>query len=142
DGPAKDAAVMVGQTVAERVLRWRAADMATSRVSRYAPRVAHGRWRPTPPDLRPPLLPGWAGVPCFALPTVADFRPPGPPAVGTVEYDVAYREVVAIGAADSPTRTPEQTAIARFWADGDGTVTPPGHWNRIAQAVAADRRLG
>ena len=22
--------------------------------------------------------------------------------------------------------------IARFWADGAGTYTPPGHWNQIA----------
>ena len=39
------------------------------------------------------------------------------------------------------TRTKEQTEIAHFWADGEGTVTPPGHWNRIAQSVAADRKL-
>ena len=28
--------------------------------------------------------------------------------------------------------TAEQKRIADFWADGVGTVTPPGHWNRIA----------
>ena len=27
-------------------------------------------------------------------------------------------------------------AIALFWADGDGTYTPPGHWNVVAQTVA------
>ena len=27
---------------------------------------------------------------------------------------------------------PEQKRIAEFWADGAGTVTPPGHWNQIA----------
>src|SRR5262249_7147764 len=26
--------------------------------------------------------------------------------------------------------------IARFWADGSGTVTPPGHWNQIAAEIA------
>jgi membrane-associated phospholipid phosphatase len=26
----------------------------------------------------------------------------------------------------------EQKRIADFWADGPGTDTPPGHWNRIA----------
>ena len=35
----------------------------------------------------------------------------------------------------SATRTADQTEIARFWADGGGTVTPPGHWNLIAQEV-------
>jgi membrane-associated phospholipid phosphatase len=142
DGPRKDAGVTAGQTVAERVLRWRAADTSVSRVSAYTPQGGTGRWRFTPPDYRPPLLPGWAAVSCFALPGLADFRPPGPPAVGSAEYAVAYREVVGLGAADSLARTPDQTAVAKFWADGDGTVTPPGHWNRIAQTVAADRRLG
>ena len=28
--------------------------------------------------------------------------------------------------------TAEQKAIADYWADGAGTVTPPGHWNVIA----------
>ena len=28
--------------------------------------------------------------------------------------------------------TDEQKRIAEFWADGAGTVTPPGHWNQIA----------
>jgi hypothetical protein len=36
-------------------------------------------------------------------------------------------------------RTAEQTLIAWFWDDGEGSVTPPGHWNRIAQAVARAR---
>jgi membrane-associated phospholipid phosphatase len=87
------------------------------------------------------LLPGWGRVPCFAIAGPASFRPPPPPAVGTPEYTAAYREVAALGRADSPVRTRDQTEVAFFWADGDGTVTPPGHWNRIAQAVAADRRL-
>jgi membrane-associated phospholipid phosphatase len=34
-------------------------------------------------------------------------------------------------------RTPDQTEIAQFWADTAGTYTPPGHWNAIAEEVAA-----
>ena len=30
------------------------------------------------------------------------------------------------------TLTPEQLAIAKFWVDGHGSVTPAGHWNQIA----------
>jgi len=33
-------------------------------------------------------------------------------------------------------RTPEQIASAKYWADGPGTVTPPGHWNIIATAAS------
>ncbi len=41
-----------------------------------------------------------------------------------------------MGTITSATRTPDQTNIAYFWADGAGTETPPGHWNSIAQTVA------
>ena len=37
--------------------------------------------------------------------------------------------------------TPEQRAIALFWADGPGTETPPGHWNRIALDIVTAQRL-
>jgi membrane-associated phospholipid phosphatase len=37
-----------------------------------------------------------------------------------------------LGSKTSTVRTLDQTAIANFWADGGGTFTPPGHWNRIA----------
>jgi hypothetical protein len=50
-----------------------------------------------------------------------------------------YNEVKRLGAAIGSLRTPEQDLIALFWADGAGTETPPGHWNRIAQRVSADR---
>lgn len=42
----------------------------------------------------------------------------------------------ALGAAVGSVRTPEQSQIAIFWADGAGTETPPGHWNTIARGVA------
>jgi hypothetical protein len=72
------------------------------------------------------------------MPNGSQFRHPvGPPALNTAEYAAALNEVKSLGATNSTTRTPEQTNIARFWADGAGTSTPPGHWNRIAQSVAA-----
>jgi len=140
DGPRKARGVALGQAVAEDVLAWRAADGRVSRVSHYAPRPAPGRWRPTPPQHAAPLLPGWASVRCFALPDPAAFRPPGPPAITSPDYVTAYEQVRLLGGAGSAVRTREQTEIAFFWADGDGTVTPPGHWNRIAHAVALQRR--
>jgi hypothetical protein len=38
-------------------------------------------------------------------------------------------------------RTPEQIAAAKYWADGPGTYTPPGHWCLIAQEVGAAASL-
>jgi membrane-associated phospholipid phosphatase len=138
-GPRKSRGIALGQLVAERVLAWRAGDAAVARGSRYAPRPAPGRWRPTPPEFRPPLLPGWGGVACLALPDSAAFRPPGPPDLTSREYAEAYRQVRDLGGGESRVRTRDQTEVAFFWADGDGTITPPGHWNRIAQEVARGR---
>src|SRR5207248_5219589 len=45
----------------------------------------------------------------------------------------------SLGSATSTTRTADQTQIARFWADGAGTVTPAGHWNAIAEQIAQQR---
>ena len=44
-----------------------------------------------------------------------------------------------LGGKDSLARTAEQTQIAHFWADNAGSVTPPGHWNQIAQAIAQEK---
>ncbi|MGI8782226.1 MAG: vanadium-dependent haloperoxidase [Acidobacteriota bacterium] len=53
----------------------------------------------------------------------------------SAQWAAEYNEVKALGAAVNSARTPEQDEIARFWADGAGTETPPGHWNHIAQGV-------
>jgi membrane-associated phospholipid phosphatase len=85
------------------------------------------------------LLPQWGFLTTFAMTDHAQFRPPGPPALGSAAYALAFNEVKALGAATGSVRTPDQTEIALFWADGAGTETPPGHWNSIAQDIAGLR---
>src|SRR5438093_162814 len=60
-----------------------------------------------------------------------------PPLYGSAEYQADVDAVVRVAA----NLTDEQRAIALFWADGGGTVTPPGHWARIA-ADEVDARFG
>jgi hypothetical protein len=88
-----------------------------------------GSWVPTPPAFTyPPLepLPGtWR---TWNLRDGSQFRPGAPPAYGSPAFEAEVDEVYAV----SQTLTAEQKRIADFWADGPGTVTPPGHWNRIA----------
>lgn len=139
DGPAKENGVAFGQLVAEKYLDWRAADGTDRRVS-YSPRHGPGLWQPTPPGYEAALLPQWPRVLCFAMARGDQFRPGPAPALTSAAYAASFNEVKALGARDSRTRTADQTEIAWFWADGDGTVTPPGHWNRIAQAVARERK--
>jgi len=61
------------------------------------------------------------------LKSPGEFRPV-PPVFGSPKYVKDLKEVVAVGAA----LTPEQLKVAKFWVDGKGSVTPPGHWNQIA----------
>lgn len=140
DGAAKEAGVKLGQQVAEEILRWRAQDGAHRSVA-YSPRVAVGVWRPTPPGERAALLPQWRYLTPFAIPDTARFLPAPPPALTSAAYTEAFREVKELGRRDSRTRTDEQTLIAKFWDDGEGSVTPPGHWNQIAQTVSWQRGL-
>jgi hypothetical protein len=133
-GPHKAAGVAWGQRVAAEILLWRSSDNATATVP--LPPETLGSWQGTPPAFAPYLLPQWAFVSPFGIPTGSDFRPAGPPALSSEEYATDYNEVKAFGAAVGASRTPLQDAIALFWADGAGTETPPGHWNTIAQNAA------
>ena len=139
DGRARDDGLALGRSVADRMLAWRAND-GSARKGPVVAESAPGLWEPTPPDFTPPLLPHWAEVTPFVVTRLADFRPPPPPALTSAEYTADFNEVKRLGRADSTRRTPEQTIIAWFWADGVGTVTPPGHWNRVAQSVARTQR--
>jgi hypothetical protein len=134
-GEARDRGVLVGLSVADRVLRWRAKDTEV-RKSAYTPREAVGRWRPTPPDHRAPLLPEWGAVTCFAVADGAHFRPPEPPALNSREYAESYRKVKALGGKTSRERTREQTEIDRAFLGRRGGDRHP------AGALEPDRAVG
>jgi hypothetical protein len=95
------------------------------------------RWQP----LRRPdgtvqrfLAPHWGLVAPFGLHVGWQLRPrrgprrhPGP----------GYRRQAEQLLRDSADLTDEHKTIAEYWADGPGSVTPPGHWCLIAQWVSA-----
>ncbi len=134
-GPARDNGVAWGQQVAERMLAWRSRDGADRQVV-YTPGNRVGDWQPTPPKYQAPLVPQWTQLTCFCMSSSFQFRPQGPPPLTSVEYARSLNQVKALGGIHSTQRTPEQTQIAWFWIGGEGSVTPPGQWNRIAQIVA------
>ena len=117
------------------MLAWRADDGA-GRKGPFVSESAPGLWGPAPPDFKPALLPHWSQVTPFVVRSANLRMPPAPPELTSKEYTENFNEVKVLGRADSSTRKPEQTIIAWFWEDGPGTVTPPGHWNRIAQSTA------
>jgi membrane-associated phospholipid phosphatase len=85
------------------------------------------------------VAPQWGSVTPFCIPSDSAFRPPPPPALTSADYTAAFNEVKSLGAANSTTRTAEQSQIARFWYGAAGTYTATGYWNQIAQEVAQRR---
>jgi PAP2 superfamily len=138
DGPRKRVGIIWGEFVANVILAVRAHD-GSNAVIPPPGGSGPGVWVPTPPAFLPYLLPQWGFVVPFGMNSSSQFRPPGPPSLDSQRYAADYEEVKQLGAAVGSTRTEEQTEIARFWADGAGTETPPGHWNSIAQIIADTR---
>ncbi|MCU0325234.1 MAG: vanadium-dependent haloperoxidase [Spirosomaceae bacterium] len=91
-----------------------------------------GFWVPTGPQ-RIPLLPYWGNVRSF----VAKNATTDPPAPTPFSYKIDsefFKQAKAVYDAKKSLTT-EQKNIALFWADGGGTVTPPGHYMNIATQV-------
>jgi PAP2 superfamily len=86
-------------------------------------------WTPTPPAFTYPPLEPLAGTwRTWNISSGSQFRPPPPTTYGTSEFQAEMLEVYNTGIS----LTDDQRRLALFWADGAGTVTPPGHWNLIA----------
>ena len=136
--PARDGGAQLGRFVADRMLESRRDDGAANE-GKYSYKKLPGFWQPTAPLYLDALLPEWGYVKPFAIKKGTQYRPADPPALTSPAFADAYHEVKRLGGKHSPARTDEQTQIAYFWADDLGTVTPPGHWNRIAQSIARER---
>jgi len=136
DGAAKTNALALGAAVGQAVLDIRASDGADNFVE-YNASSDVGRWRPTAPTYQVAEEPQWAELTPFAMTSPDQFQAPPPPALDSAEYAAALAEVQQLGSATSATRTADQAEQAQFWSDGRGSYTPPGHWNAIAQQVAA-----
>jgi hypothetical protein len=130
--------IAFGALCGSAILELRADDHADLVVP-YVPLVGPGFWIPTPPGYAAALFPNWPLVTPFCMTDGAQFRSSGPPDLASAAYTAAFAETAELGRDTSASRTPEQTEIAFFWADGGGTATPPGHWMVIAQDVALAR---
>ena len=80
------------------------------------------------------LTPFWSRVTPFALTSADEFRPPAPYS-WTKSRDLYIQQATEL-VDISAHLTDSQKAIAEYWSDGAGSVTPPGHWCRIAQFVS------
>ncbi|MFL6291456.1 MAG: vanadium-dependent haloperoxidase [Thermoanaerobaculia bacterium] len=141
NGIEKTAGIAWGESVAAQILAVRHDDGSGTTVDYGAPTGANW-WAATPPAFALPLLPNWPYVQPWAMTSGSPFRQGPPPSSTSSEYAQSFDEVKRLGRSDSTERTPEQTQIALFWADGPGTATPPGHWHVIAQGISQERHLG
>lgn len=139
-GALTDQAVTFGRAVAAAVIAIRDRD-GWNKITPFDGSADPGKWRPTAPDFGLAQDPQWATVTPFTLTSDSEFRPAGPPALTSDAYKQGVALVQSIGSLTSTTRTADQTAIAKYWSDGAGTVTPPGHWNAIARQVVASLGL-
>jgi membrane-associated phospholipid phosphatase len=129
-------ALAAGRRIGERVVA-RARTDGSDAMGQVSIPVGPGLWVPTPPAFAPPLEPLAGTWRTWNLRSGSQFRPASPPAFGSAAYAREVAEVYTV----SQSLTDEQKQIADFWADGAGTVTPPGHWNQIALDLIRRHRL-
>ena len=94
--------------------------------------VSASGWVPTSAQ-KIPLLPYW-GNNRFMVAKNKNEVPPAPKAFSYSEGSPFFIEANAVYTT-SKTLTVDQKAIALFWADGGGTITPPGHLTNLMSIV-------
>src|SRR5437870_9179030 len=126
DGPAKTSGVAVGEQAAAACLA--RVDEGLTLPDTYRPHAAAGVYVPT----LLPAVPNWGKRKPWVMTSGSQFRPGPPPALTSEKWTRDYNEIKAVGAKNSTRRTPEQTAMAKFWE-----ATAPAVYWPVARAVAA-----
>lgn len=132
-----DRGVEHGEDVAADIIAWIAGDgYAQLNDCPYTVPIGDGLWEPTSAVVNP-LEPCWGDLRTFALLFGAECAPlPHPPfsRAPTSPFAAEAQEVYDQGSLGA-NLTQDQKDIATFWADGAGTLTPPGHWVSITGQV-------
>ena len=136
DGPAKANGIAVGEQVAQAILAWRAGDGFDNVVPYVQPPPGPGVFEPFPSGTTPVDV-KLKQVDPLTLTSNDQFRPDGPNPLTSAEYTEDFNEVKAYGRVDSAVRTPEQTEVARFWAENTAI-----QWPRTLRQLAIEKGLG
>ena len=132
DGAAKTGGIKVGNRAAEAMLAARKDD------GRDGPRqpvfgTEPGVWRPTPPAFAVSDS-AWIGdVEPFLIPSPERLRTRGPNPLTSGAYAKDFNETKELGAADSATRTADQTDTALYWDRAP--------WDQILVSLAESQKL-
>jgi hypothetical protein len=127
DGPAKAAGIAVGEQAANAIVALCADDGAIA-PDVYRPHAAAGAYVPTVA----PAAPHWGKRRPWVMTRGDQLRPGPPPSLTSATWARDYNEIKAVGSSRSTQRTPEQTAIAKFWE-----ATAPAVYWPVARSVAA-----
>lgn len=128
------AGAALGAAVGKLVVAHARADGADAVWNTGLPRDARGRWTSSVP----PLLPLWGRVRPWLMASAGDFVPPAPPLPGSREFDAALAAVRRSTDLDNR----DQLRMAALWADGAGSYTPSGRWNKIAADRVLEQGMG
>lgn len=126
EGVARTLGVSLGERAAANVLARHTDDVGT--IEPYRPLTTPGTYVPT----TFPLGYAFAQHRPWFMTSASQFRPGPPPALTSEVWAHDYNEIKAFGALMSTVRTPEQNAIARFWA-----TSLPDVFIGIVRSVAA-----
>ena len=113
--PAVADGIKIGQAAANDLIAERTGDRDESIMFTPGP-LTPGGWTFAPlPSLQSAQTPWMAVMKPFMLNSPSQFRVEPPPALSSSRWAKEFNEIKAYGAVNSSIRTPEQTAVAKFW---------------------------
>jgi len=124
-----------GQFVADEIAQWRSSDGFSAVLPPFTGSTDPGTWRPTPPSNAPGAGVQFATMTPWVMQSPSQFRPAGPPVLGSRAYLADLDETGSLGRDSSTIRSSEQTVYAWFWASGTATY----FWNGVTARLAAAR---
>lgn len=102
----------------------KADDQARWRTTEAAMKTDYPRWKSIETPARPPMLPFYGEVKTWNIVSGAALDPGPPPNSSDEAFKKDLEEIRMMAKG----LTTEQQRVADYWADGEGTATPPGHW--------------
>jgi PAP2 superfamily len=135
DGPSEEGGKNVGVAAAQAMISARTGDGRFGD-PKFTDGSNAGEWRPFAIGLAGNNF-KWVGkVLPFLVPDAAMFATDGPLPLASDAYAAEFDQVESLGSATSTTRTPDQTAMARFWADHATAM-----WDRIFRQLSMAQGL-
>ncbi len=135
--------IAFGERLGRQLIDWMRADgFVANRDLPYTAPVGPQYWQPTggaAANLRP-SEPHFGETRPGAMAHSNSCLPEGPPAYSEQPGSKLYSEAQLVHDTVNGLN-PDQSFIARFWADGNGTAGTPGHWIAIARQMVAGASL-